>query len=292
MFANALEKVAPYTHPVIISKRLLSGHIHCGLATFIVLNNEGWILTAGHLFQDHHNYEEHKGQVSEYQQRAGAIQRSPSLKPQEKQRLLRGIPYNADWISNLSYWWGGIGQWSEVRINPLADLAVARLDQFNADAIATYPIFKNPNSPLRPGTSLCRLGFPFHAVSATYDETTGNFQLADGVLPVPRFPSEGIYTREMILRDETSQAIVTMLETSSPGLGGQSGGPVFDSEGRIWGLQSHTAHLDLGFDAKYQRGNHEVIERQFLNVGRGPDVREILKFLNIHNISYRVAEES
>jgi pyruvate dehydrogenase (quinone) len=39
------------------------------------------------------------------------------------------------------------------------------------------------------------MSLPFHAIEATFIEATGQFQLADGTLPLPLFPMDGIYTR-------------------------------------------------------------------------------------------------
>jgi hypothetical protein len=38
---------------------------------------------------------------------------------------------------------------------------------------------------------------------------------------------------------------VKFIETSTPGLRGQSGGPLFDAKGEIWGIQSRTNFLEL-----------------------------------------------
>jgi hypothetical protein len=42
------------------------------------------------------------------------------------------------------------------------------------------------------------------------------------------------------------------VEMSSPGLRGQSGGPRFDVNGMVWGLQSRTQHLALGFSPQVE----------------------------------------
>ncbi len=50
-----------------------------------------------------------------------------------------------------------------------------------------------------------QVGFPFHSVNADFDEAAGGFRLAPGTLPVPRFPIEGIVTREIILNVNCGQ---------------------------------------------------------------------------------------
>ena len=79
----------------------------------------------------------------------------------------------------------------------------------------------------------------------------------------------------------------SFLETSSPGLRGQSGGPIVDTEGTIWAIQSRTIHLPLGFNAKLEKDGREVEEHQFLNVGMGADAATIKGFLDFHEISYQ-----
>ncbi len=76
------------------------------------------------------------------------------------------------------------------------------------------------------------------------------------------------------------------VETSSPGLRGQSGGPIFDVNGHICALQSRTVHHQLGFSPVVKVGHREVNEHQFLNVGIGTHVEEITAFLDKHKISY------
>ena len=67
--------------------------------------------------------------------------------------------------------------------------------------------------------------------------------LPAGTFPMVFFPNEGILTR--ILCGEDGQP--RFIETSNPGLMGQSGGPIFETRGTLWGVQSHTSHLPLGF---------------------------------------------
>ena len=143
---------------------------------------------------------------------------------------------------------------------------------------------KDPAS-LRPGTSLCRLGFPFHALTAAWDDQTEQFQLPEGALPAPLFPIEGIFTRGVRLESSPRPRFI---ETSSPGLQGQSGGPVFDTEGRLWGIQSRTRHLDLGFSPQLEAAGEQVIEHQFLNIGLAVHPAELLDLANEKHITVTV----
>ena len=92
-----------------------------------------------------------------------------------------------------------------------------------------YPVLKLPTSGFDRGRSLCRLGFPFVEVTSTYDEANNSFAFANAQLVF--FPNEGIFTRILDAgRTPDGKHPVMFVETSSPGLRGQSGGPIFDSD--------------------------------------------------------------
>ena len=83
---------------------------------------------------------------------------------------------------------------------------------------------------------------------------------------------------------------------STPGLRGQSGGPLFDSEGIIYGMQSQTMHLHLGFDVKdYPVKENGAIKKvsdsAFLHVGRCVHVGVIKQFLKENNIQFSVQSQ-
>ena len=290
MFANALKSVSTYTHPVIFSKRLYNGKVNCGCAAFIILNEEGWILTSAHVLTDLHIAQQDSIKLSKYKEEKAKIESDSKLSKKQKIKKMKHLYVNKQWITNCSYWWGKDGVIIEdFIVDNFVDLAAGRLEPFDNKSISIYPKFKDPKKELLVGTSLCRLGFPFHAVKTTFDEDTKKFQIVPGVLPMPRFPLEGIHTRVAILVDERSGRKAKFIETSSPGLKGQSGGPIFDTNGNIWGLQSRTSHLSLGFSPKVKRGNKEVEEHQFLNVGLGTHVEEIVRFLTNNEIKFTLS---
>ncbi|PKN64123.1 MAG: serine protease [Deltaproteobacteria bacterium HGW-Deltaproteobacteria-15] len=293
MFSAALEKVSRYTHPVVVSCRSFNGNVECSVGTFIILNEEGWILTSAHILGVLTAANAHQKAVSDYENRKTEIEQQANLNSKERKRLLRKLTFNEKWITNCSYWWATDRATIRVFVHDnFKDLAAGRLEPFDSKSVTAYPVFMNPKNELLTGTSLCRLGFPFHKIEASYDGATDRFQLAPGSLPFPRFPIDGIYTRNAVLRDEKSGKEAKFLETSSPGLRGQSGGPIFDAEGNIWALQSRTKHLPLGFSPKVKRGDKEVEEHQFINVGLGTHVEEIVSFLTQHNIRFKVSPDS
>ena len=137
--------------------------------------------------------------------------------------------------------------------------------------------------------SVCRLGYPFHDISAEWSEPSHEFKLPPQAFPVPAFALEGIVARFHRIAADDGSGEATFVETSTPGLRGQSGGPLLDVEGRVCGIQSHTTHLDLGFDARYGVGDQIVTERQFLNVGAATHVADVVAFLAETNVTHRLA---
>lgn len=287
MFANACEKASSFTRPVIVSQRFFDGGVECGCGAFVVLNNEGWIVTVEHLWRSFLASLSHRSAIDSYNLERKKIDDDQHLDARKKHKRFSRLTRNDKWITNHSFWWGKDGvNLQDIRSLPEADLVVARLIPFDASAIQHYPKIKDPNS-MRSGTSLCKLGYPFHEIRASYDESNNAFQLEPGSLPLPRFPIEGIHTRNILSgKSKDGRFNIKFLETSSPGLRGQSGGPIFDSNGSIWAIQSRTNHLPLGFSPKIKKDGKEVVEHQFLNVGVGIHAELLLAFLSEHKIAF------
>lgn len=290
MFSEALRKVENYTLPVIFSRRRLDGQIGSGCASFIVVNREGWILTAAHVVQEMARAGQDKIEVQAFRQSTDAIQNDPRLNHKAKHKELGRIKRNPQWITNQAIAWGGMQtEIKTVRVNAFADIAVGRLEPFDPVWIKDYPIFKNPAEPMLPGTSLCRLGFPFHQIDATFDQATEKFELAPSSLPVPRFPNDGIHTRIALVVSPDGKQQAKFLETSTPGLKGQSGGPIFDRNGHVWAMQSRTQSLALGFAPEVIEGSKKIVEHQFMHVGWGTHVEEIAKVFQQYGIAFSLS---
>lgn len=292
MFSKAYEIASAYTHPIIISSRHFDNTVNCSMGTFVILNDEGWIITAAHIVQSSFQYNNDKKEIEEYKNKLASITDNQSLSEKLKRRQKSQLYKNDKWITNFSFWLVKDGvRLENLIVDRFADLAVGKLTPFDSSEIKNYPIIKNPAN-LRIGTSLCKLGFPFHAIKATFDESSGNFTLQPGSLPAPRFPLEGIYTRNQIQVDKDDKTKVTkFIETSSPGLRGQSGGPIFDTSGYLWAIQSKTFHIPLGFNPEVHVGRRVVEEHQFLNVGLGVHTEVIVSFLTKNNIAFHLSEE-
>jgi len=290
MFAKAYDIVKDFTKPVIVSTRLFNGQVDSSVASYIVLNKEGWILTAAHVFDSYINFQKHKKEVEEYKEKVKVIESDTRVYKGKKNKSIEKIPCNQKWITNILFSWSveGINSF-QVTVNREIDLAVAKLEPFDTHNVRHSPVFKDPKG-ISIGTSLCKLGFPFYKVKTEFDELKGvfRFDMASGI---PRFPIEGMYTRNILAgKTQDGKYEKKFLETSSPGLRGQSGGPIFDTEGVVWAIQSHTRHFPLGFSPLVKKGGKEVEENQFLNVGVGVHPEVILAFLADNEIKFSLSE--
>lgn len=281
VFSEAYELASQYTWPVIITSKTIDDVVSCSGGAFVIINDDGWFITVAHIFDLSKKLDYSEPLVSKYTQEVDQIQQNNSLTETDKINRINKLEKDPDWLTDLSYWWG----MDDAEIKNVAfleenDLVIGRLKNFDLSTIESYPVFKNPEN-LKPGTSLCKLGFPFHDITATYNAEKHNFELCEGAVPVPRFPIEGIYTRDNFEEDDTTGKVGLFLETSSPGLPGQSGGPIFDINGNVWAIQSKTRSFSLDFGTNTE---------QYFNVGLGVHPKVIVDFLRQNDIEFNISD--
>ena len=291
MFAKACERVYKFTRPLITSTRTVDGTVSSSCGTFIIINPEGWILTAGHLFDSFVKYQQDMKKIKEVEE---INARKASMAVPGAMTLPDTIQLDPKWITNHSFWWGGDGlRITSVYVNREIDIALAKLDGFRPDMVQEYPIFRDPDT-MRPGTSICRTGFPFANIATDFDEGSKSFRIRNGVLPLPFFPNDGIHTRNVLKQNKSREGNYDMLyvETSTPGLKGQSGGPIFDTNGHIYAMQVQTNHIPLGFHPISEYDGKSIVENQFLNVGIGVHGKLLQQIMRDHHISFKVEGDS
>lgn len=175
-----------------------------------------------------------------------------------------------------------------IQLHPKYDVALLKFTGFTKLMCNTFPVFAKNGADLKQGKFLCRLGFPFPEFkNFEYDPTSDNIRwTTEGRQETPRFPIEGMVTRHLLDPDGGLYGF----ELSTPGLRGQSGGPTFDTEGRVWGMQSRTVHLDLNFDVNMDliRGSSKkrVKDSAFLHVGHCIYVDTLKQFMRDHRVAF------
>lgn len=272
MFADACEKMMKCTFPIIASRHFINGTMESGIGAFVVVNPEGWAITAAHVLRSLIQHRECSERIREVEQWNRDHPDQPKV-------------MDGTWSDSHSFWFGlpGVGMESAYINNDL-DLAVFKLSNFKKEYVREYPTFKDPEK-LRVGTSVCRLGFPFIGTPTSFDEEKRIFVINKGVLPIPFFPNDGMYTRNVLFGKCKDGFDKLYLETTTPGLRGQSGGPIFDRMGNIVAIQSRTAHMKLGF--KVSNPQSEPIPEQIMNLGLGVHVRSVMQVLDNKGVKYK-----
>ena len=290
MFVKAIDCAAEFTRPVhMIVRYFGSSQAHPGAATLFFVNSDGWALTCRHVAEQliatdqvNKRYRDFKSErdalAPEHRRHAEkALQRKYGLdhsKPvQLSNRFMNCIEGRLD---------------VKIKLHPSVDAALLKFDGFTTLGCSSFPVFAKNVAELKQGKFLCRLGFPFPEFkNFAYDPSSDTISWTQqGQDFTPRFPIEGMVTRHLL----DSSGSITGFELSTAGLRGQSGGPAFDVEGRVWGMQSRTAHLDVDFDVDMEvvrRGRRkQVTDSAFLHVGHCIHIEVLKTFMRDHSVSF------
>lgn len=292
MFVHALQIGQRFTAPYVGLRRTHDGTVRSAVAAFTLLNADGWVLTSAHIVDGIERAETSRLEAVKLESQLAELDSRQDIdhaeRTAERRRLHQLL---AEMVSHHAEVWAVPGfaetrpRAAEHAVDVAADIAAVRLEPLSPP-LAALPILRPASDPIAPGMSICRIGYPFHSVTADFDDANKSFRITSG-FPVPAFALDGIVSRFESVTVEHEDRRVSFIETSTPGLRGQSGAPVLDVEGRVIGLQSRTVHLDLGFDATYEKDCRIVVERQFLNSGVATHVEQVRAFLEERGIEYR-----
>ena len=121
MFAEACEKASKFTRPLVISVRQQDGKVMTDCASFVVINDHGWVITAGHVFDSFVRYQADQNKIKEINE-INANRRSDPSAPSNEIKLDKNL------LTNHSFWWGWDGvRLTEAYVNRQMDLAIGRL---------------------------------------------------------------------------------------------------------------------------------------------------------------------
>ncbi|RWP81569.1 hypothetical protein [Mesorhizobium sp.] len=200
MFVEAIEIAKHFTWPLVISYRTLGGPCFCAIGTFVVVNKDGWFVTAAHNVR---MLEEFTREAERNIARAAdvvAISSNSGLNREEKRQKIRELPQvtekSKDLCAPLSGLPGVNGkdiQYSKTIRSitgvDILDLAIGRLEPFESSWVDSYPIFKDPTQNFKPGTSLCKLGYPFNKLPVIFSAETGGLIFEQGTFRSQDFQS-------------------------------------------------------------------------------------------------------
>ena len=295
MFESAIDNVLQFTRPLHTISRTYGGLILPGSSTFFFVNNNGIAITCKHVLDlipaaDNIN--------QTYLQFKAERERIP--KDGKYKRNLQGLEikykYNADSTIQLkNNFLNCFDTIKEItcHAHPTLDLAIMEFKGFNKIYYTSHARFIKDNNKIKQGKSLCRIGFPFPEFNNfKHNPDTDDIEWTNTGNPnSPSFPIDGIVTRFV----GSNQNEITGIEMSTPRLKGQSGGPLFDTAGNIYGMQFATNHLHLGFDMKdieiINNGKKSKVSNYpFLHVGICVHADKIKEFLHQHNINFSLAD--
>lgn len=292
MFVSAIEEAARFTRPIhTITRTYADTFVNPGAATLFFVNDEGVAITCKHVMELVGNRPAINEHYDRFRKERAAIGRNNKYNQRLKQ-LEAAYNYKPETIVQIKELFLQVT--SEPSINyhwiahPKVDLAIVFFENLRRPLYNSHARFIRDGSALKQGKFLCRLGFPFpEFTNFQYNALADDIEWTNtGKTETPRFPIEGMITRHLVQDNK-----IIGLELSTPGLRGQSGGPLFNEHGIVCGMQSVTNHLHLGFDMKNfeYKINGRVIKvnnQPFLNVGHCVHADVIKEFLKENKVQF------
>ncbi len=296
MFQSAIEQVLQFTKPLHTISRSYGGLISPGTSTFFFVNGSGVAITCKHVLdlilaadnvnQNYTRFSTERNRLpkdNKFKNHLLGLEGKYKYQKDTTVQLKNNFLNCFDKIDRI-----------DCHAHPTLDLAILEFKGFNEILYSSHARFLKDGNSIKQGKSLCRVGFPFpEFTNFKHNPTTDDIEwTSTGNQNSPSFPIDGIVTR--FVGDPTNGDIVG-IEMSTPGLKGQSGGPLFDTNGIVYGMQFATNHLHLGFDLKekevIQDGKKTKISNYpFLHVGINVHVNKIKEFLAQHHILFTEAD--
>ncbi|HSK13282.1 MAG TPA: serine protease [Phnomibacter sp.] len=291
MFTEAIEKIAAFTRPIHSIQRTFAGkQIIPGAATLFFVNDQGYAVTCKHVIEmlsaaDRVNQQflqfkaerDKFARDGRYQKNLKGLELKYKYTPESTVQIKNTFVDCVDTMSGFTW-----------HVHPKYDLAILKFNDYSKLHYNGHAVFKKDADQIKQGEFLCRLGFPFpEFTNFEYLEKQDDIGWTQsGIRNSPRFPLEGMVTR--FLADDGG---LYGIELSTPGLRGQSGGPLFNANGTVYGMQFSTKHLHLGFDLvdkEIMMNNKvkKVSDFAFIHLGQCIHANIIKSFLKEHQVKF------
>ncbi|MCQ2070260.1 MAG: serine protease [archaeon] len=269
MFTLACERISKFTRPLTVLTRTVDGTVGSETGTYFFVNNEGYAVTAAHIFDSHSRYLNDRAKIKECEE-------NPS------------IPKDPSWITDISFFFGINGvSLSSLYLDRQLDLAVMKIDGVRPEDLTVLPVFRQADT-LRSGMSICRTGFPFSEVSPSFDTASRTFDIGEARYNL--LPLDGILTRTVDRGSSRLEHRMLYIEGSTPSIKGHSGGPVFDTEGMVCGMTTENQSLNMGLKFPFSPDD-DLIMSPFVHLGLGVHVRSLVDVLTERGVCITVSDK-
>jgi hypothetical protein len=295
MFEKAIEKTLEFTRPLHSISRTYGGLVMPGTSTLFFVNDNGVAVTCKHVLDLIPGADNLNQTYSKFKVEKDKITKDAKFKRNLKGLELKFKYTNETTVQLKNNFMNCFDKIEQIvcHAHPTLDLAILEFKGFTKILYTSHASFIKDSKNIKQGKYLCRIGFPFPEFNNfKHDPLKDDIEWTNvGNAGSPSFPIDGIVTR--FVGDTTGK--VTGIEMSTPGLKGQSGGPLFDVNGTVYGMQFATNHLHLGFDIKDKEiindgKKSKVSNYPFLHVGRCIHVDQIKEFLTEHKIAFTEAD--
>lgn len=247
MFANAIENVGKYTRPLVYIYRNYSETVvKPGSATMFFVNGEGCAVTCRRAAETILSSHAVNGKYLQFKNEKANLPNDKDKKHRIKE-LEAKYGYKKGITVNIRCNFKGyVYPVKEItcHIHKYYDLAIVIFKGFEKRMYDGFAVFADNANTVRPGDNLCRIGFPLpEHINAIYNGLSDDIEWSeiDG-LNTPRFPLNGMVTRHV-----ANDGKLHGFELSTPGFKGQNGGPLFDTNGIVYGMQQDVRKLDTGY---------------------------------------------
>lgn len=241
MFVNAIEKAAAYTRPIYtIRRRYPDNAIMKDCATLFFVNDKGTAITAKHIAGAFPAADQLDKKYREFITERNSLKRDATFQFEEK-LLAKRSGFQRDAIIQICNSFVNCVKGESgitIKVHPKYDLALIQFNNPQQFLYSGHAVFAKDAPKI--GTSVCRLGYPFpEFTNYRYNEQADRIEFTnEGKTSTPYFPVEGMVTRYLSDTDR-----LFAIETSTPGMIGHSGGPMFDRDGRVCGMQFATSTI-------------------------------------------------